>query len=111
MSQIKEPPIASLSVMLRNQYKLWREYTHEIGGRKAGCNFSYHDKGRVKHKYHRRNVVWKIVHGLVKLGYSGAELAIDRIHGIHGESRSVTNIINGIKRDKQAGALSPNLQM
>jgi hypothetical protein len=86
---IDEPPIASLSAMPRNLYKLWREYTHGIGGRKAACNFSYHDKGCVKHKYHRRNVVWKLVDGLVKLGYS-AETAIDRIHAIHMERAQVS---------------------
>ena len=106
---VDEPPIASLSAMPRNLYELWREYTHGIGGRKAACHFSYHDKGRVKHKYHRRNVVWKIIDGLVKLGYS-AETAIDRIHAVYGEGTSVTNIINGIKRDKKAGSLSPNLR-
>ena len=106
---VDEPPVASLSTMPRNLYELWREYTHGIGGRKAACHFSYHDKGHVKHKYHRRNVVWKIIDGLVKLGYS-AETAIDRIHAVYGEGTSVTNIINGIKRDKKAGSLSPNLR-
>ena len=78
---VDEPPIASLSTMPRNLYELWREYTHGIGGRKAACHFSYHDRGRVRHKYHRRNVVWKIIDGLVKLGNS-AETAIDRIHAV-----------------------------
>jgi hypothetical protein len=108
-ADVQEPPIASLSPMPRNLYELWREYTHGIGGRKAACQFSYHDKGCVEHKYHRQNVVWKIINGLFKLGYS-AETTIDRIHAVYGEGRSVTNIINGIKQDKKAGSLGPNLQ-
>jgi hypothetical protein len=52
----------------------------------------------------------EIVDGLDKLGYS-AETAIDRIHATYGEGTSITNIINGIKRDKKAGAVSPNLRM
>jgi hypothetical protein len=88
--EIDKPPIASLSVMLpRNLlYNLWREHTHGIGGRKAACNFSYHDKGCVKHKNQRWHVVWKIVDRLVKLGYS-AETVIDHIHAIYGEGTSV----------------------
>ena len=40
-ADVQEPPIASLSpIMPRNQYELWREYTHGIvGGRKAAENF------------------------------------------------------------------------
>ena len=108
-ADVQEPPIASLSPMPRNLYELWREYTHGIGGRKAAENFSHQEKGRVKHKYHRRNVVWKIISGMVKLGFT-AETAIDRIYMIYGAPTSVTNIINGIKRDKKAGTLSPSLR-
>jgi hypothetical protein len=63
----------------------------------------------VKHKYHRWNVVWKIINDMVKLGFT-VETAIDRIYAVYGAPTSVTNIINGIKRDKKAGTLSPSLR-
>ena len=109
-ADVIEPPTASLSPMPRNLYELWREYTHGIGGRKPAELFSYHEKGRVKHKYHRRNVVWQIIEGLIKRGFT-AETAIDRIHAIYGSQTSVTNIINGLKRDKKDGTLSPSLRV
>jgi hypothetical protein len=46
---------------------------------------------------------------MVKLGFT-AETAIDRIYAVYGAPTSVTNIINGIKRDKKAGTLSPSLR-
>ena len=109
-ADVIEPPTASLSPMPRNLYELWREYTHGIGGRKPAELFLYHEKGRVKHKYHRRNVVWQIIEGLIKRGFT-AETAIDRIHAIYGSQTSVTNIINGLKRDKKDGTLSPSLRV
>jgi hypothetical protein len=104
-----EPPVASLSPMPRNLFELWREYQHGIGGRKPACNFSRAEKGRVKHKYHRRNVVWLIIDNLVRLGFT-AETAIDRIHAIYESQTSVTEIINQLKVHKKAGTLSPNLR-
>jgi hypothetical protein len=109
-ADVIEPPTASLSPMPRNLFELWREYSHGIGGRKPAELFSHHEKGRVKHKYHRRNVVWRIIDGLIKRGFT-AETAIDRIHAIYGSQTSVTNIINGLKRDKKAGTLSPSLRV
>ena len=106
---VHEPPIASLSPMPRNLFELWREYQHGIGGRKPACEFSRVEKGRVKHKYHRRNVVWLIIENLVRLGFT-AETAIDRIHAIYGSQTSVTEIINQLKTHKKAGTLSPNLR-
>jgi hypothetical protein len=106
---LHEPPIASLSPMPRNLFELWREYQHGIGGRKPACEFSRVEKGRVKHKYHRRNVVWLIIENLVRLGFT-AETAIDRIHAIYGSQTSVTEIINQLKTHKKAGTLSPNLR-
>ena len=109
-ADVIEPPTASLSPMPRNLFELWREYSHGIGGRKPAELFPHHEKGRVKHKYHRRNVVWRIIDGLIKRGFT-AETAIDRIHAIYGSQTSVTNIINGLKRDKKAGTLSPSLRV
>jgi len=106
---LHEPAVACLSSTPRNLYELWREYLHGIGGRKPACEFSRVEKGRVKHKYHRRKIVWDLIQNLVHLGFT-AETAIDRIHLIYGSQTSVTEIINQIKKHKKDGTLSPNLR-
>jgi hypothetical protein len=40
-----------------------------------------------------------------------AERAIDSIYAVYGGSTSVTNIINGLKRDKKSDTLCPNLRV
>jgi hypothetical protein len=99
---------ASLMPTPRNLHDLWHEYMHGIGGRKAARLFSSFERGRVKFKYSRRKVVWDLVAGLVRAGHT-AERAIDSIYAVYGGSISVTNIINGLKRDKKDGTLCPNL--
>ena len=39
-----------------------------------------------------------------------AETAIDKIYAVYGGQTSVTNIIDGLKRDKQDGTLNPNFK-
>jgi len=102
-------PIASLSPTPRNLHILWTEYIIGIGGRKPAMEFSHYERGRVKHKYCRRNVIWTIVDNLVRSGLS-CEVAIDRIYGIYGSQMCVTKIINAIRKDIEQGTLNPNLR-
>jgi hypothetical protein len=102
---------ASLSPNPKNLYEVWQEYQVGIGGRKAAKLFTAKERGgKVKHKYHRRKVVWSMVSGLVRVGLT-ADTAIDQIYAVYGQQTSVTNIINGIKRDSKAGTLNPNLRI
>jgi hypothetical protein len=103
-------PAASLMPTPRSLFDLWQEYQHGIGGRKPARLFSHSERGHVKHKYHRRKIVWDIVSGIVRQGHT-SDAAIDRLHAIYGAQTSVTNIINGLKRDKKNGTLSPNLRV
>jgi hypothetical protein len=83
-----------------------------FGGRKAAKLFRAKEcGGKVKHKYHRRNVIWTMVSGLVRSGMTGADTAIDAIYAVYGQQTSVTTIINAIKRDKKGGMLNPNLRI
>ena len=101
---------ATLMPTPRSLHDLWQEYMHGVGGRKAARHFSYTERGRVRHRYHRRRVVWDLIAGLVRQGHT-SETAIDTIYAVYGGQTSVTNIINGLKRDKKSGALSPNLRV
>jgi hypothetical protein len=100
---------SSLSPIPRNLHVLWTEYITGIGGRKPAMEFSLHERGRVKHKYCRRNVIWTIVDNLVRSGLT-CEVAIDRIYGIYGSQTCVTKIINRIRKDIEKGTLNPNLR-
>ena len=99
---------AVLSPTPRTIFILWHEYQHGIGGRKAARLFTPHERGRVKHKYHRRKVVWDLVSGLVRGGLT-ANLAIDCIYQLYGADASVMTIINRLKKDAKDGTLHPNL--
>ena len=48
--------------------------------------------------------------GLARQGHT-ADAGIDRIYAVYGGQTSVTNIINGLKRDRKSGTLSPNLRI
>jgi hypothetical protein len=99
---------ATLMPTPRSLHDLWQEYQHGVGGRKAARLFSYSERGRVKHKYHRRKIIWDLVAGLVRQGHT-ADAGIDRIYAVYGGQTSVTNIINGLKRDRKNGTMNPNL--
>jgi hypothetical protein len=101
---------ATLSPTPRTLHLLWDEYERGIGGRKAARLFSREERGRAKHKYHRRKVVWDCVAGLVRAGFS-SEVAIDRVYQVYGENTTVTRIINKMKEDRQAGIVHPSLQV
>jgi hypothetical protein len=100
--------VAVLSPNPRTLYLLWEEYQHGIGGRKAARLFSAPERGRVKHKYHCRKVVWTLVSALVRSGLT-ANVALDRIYQVYGAQATVTTIINRLKRDIRDGTLHPDL--
>jgi hypothetical protein len=101
---------STLSPNPRSLYLLWEEYDNGIGGRKAARLFSREERGKVKNKFHRRQVVWDCVAMLVRAGLT-AHVAIDRIQHIYGENTTVTNIINKMRQDRRAGVVNPMLQV
>jgi hypothetical protein len=101
---------ATLCPNPRTLYNLWEEYKHGIGGRKAACLFTSQERGKVKHKYHRRKAVWDCISALVGAGVS-SQVAIDRIYSVYGLGTPVTRIIIQLKRDRKAGNLHRSLQI
>jgi hypothetical protein len=105
----RETPYAStLSPNSRTLYTLWEEYINGIGGCKAACLFTSTQRGRVKHKYHRRKIAWDSISTLVRAGCTG-QVAIDRIYAIYGVDTPVTTIINKLKLDRCTGNLHGSL--
>jgi hypothetical protein len=62
--------------------------------------------GKVKHKYHRRKIIWDLISTLMHGGLT-AQVAIDRIYDHYGQSESVTTIINKMKDDLRNGTVFP----
>ena len=62
------------------------------------------ERGRVKHKYTRRKVVWDTVARLVRGGLT-SNVAIDRIYGIYGRNATVTDITNSMLRDRRNNSI------
>jgi hypothetical protein len=83
--------LATLMPTPSSLHYLWQEYEFGVGGRKAATIFS---------KYLHRKIAWYLISGLVRQGHT-ADAGIDRIHAVYGGQTSVSNIINGLKRDKE----------
>ena len=99
---------AALSPTPRSLHVLWEEWLTGIGNRKPARLFTRAERGRVKHKYHRRKVVWDLIRDLIRSGLT-AEAAIDRIYTVYGHGQTVTTIINRLKRDKTMNQLHQDL--
>ena len=102
-------PEASLSPTPRTLFALWEEYMVGLGGRKPARDFTMHERGGAnKYKYCRRKVVWDLIESMMRSGLS-SHVCIDRIYAAYGENRSVTEIINCVRRDKNEGNLPHGL--
>ena len=102
---------ASLSPNPKNLFGLWHEFQVGLRGRKPAKLFPAKDKGgKMKHKYHRRNVIWKMVSGLVRTGMT-VDTDVDSIYAVYGQQTCVTDVIDAIKRDMKGGMLNPNLRV
>jgi hypothetical protein len=69
---------AMLSASPRLLHVLWEEYKRGIGKRRAARLFPRDKIGQVKHKYHKRKMVWDLISILV-CGRPTAQVAIDWI--------------------------------
>ena len=87
--------VCELSPHPQSLYSLWTEYMYGIGGRKPAKDFTLAERGRQRHKYCRRKIVWDLIGRLVRAGYT-AESAITRIHQCYGHNESVTNLIDSV---------------
>jgi hypothetical protein len=97
---------ATLSANPRSLHVLWEEHERGIGGRRAARLFASNERGRVKHKCHRRKIVWDLISTLVRGGLT-AQAAIDRICDHYGRNHCVTMIINMMKNDRRNGTVFP----
>jgi hypothetical protein len=100
---------AELCPRPKSLHELWTEYMFGIGGRKAAKDFTPIERGRCRHKYCRRKLVWDCIKCHVHCGYT-SNAAIERICQVYGYNLSTTRIINAFKHDEIRGG-HPNLRL
>ena len=97
-------------VTLRNQprtlYDLWQEYSQGFNGQNPAKYFTPYERGQVKYKNTRRKVVLDQIVKLVNSGVS-ALVAIDMIYSFYGRGRTVTQIINLMRTDRNNNYTPP----
>ena len=98
----EEETPANLAPGLKTLHDLWMEYEFGIGNRKPAKDFTPQERGRVKHLYCRRKLVWDKVSEMVRSGWDAAT-ACNKIYEVYGVQEPITNIIKYLKRDKATG--------
>ncbi len=93
---------ALLSKAPKNLYILWDEWMDGLGGNKPARLFTMWERGKNKSLYSRRKVFWDKVSENVKAGKSAHE-AIDKIYGVYGHEKSVTQVLRCMKNDRKNG--------
>ena len=80
---------------------LWDEYVNGIGGRKPAREFTRVERGRVKHIYSKRLIIWRCIKRLLDRGYT-LSTAINKITRVYGDI-SMTELIKKMRPDKKRG--------
>ena len=99
---------SGLSSLPRTVYDLWDEYTVGLEGRKPAKLYLSLERGKCKHKYSRRKVVWDKIQELVNAGYT-LHVAINMILDHYGRDKRPTNLIHLMKRDRKNNSYPAHL--
>ena len=91
---------ATLSSSPKSLYVLWDEWMYGLGGKKPARLFTAVERGRSKRKFSRRRVVWDKISEMVRSGMT-AHTAIDAIYHHYGHNKSVTTIIDEMRKDRR----------
>lgn len=93
---------ATLMKCPRTISTLWNEYVNGIGGNKPARDFTRRERGKVKHRYSARLVLWRAIQRLVDRGYRADE-AIRRINRVYSAEKSITAIMKKMKLHERHG--------
>lgn len=100
---------AELGKCPKTIFNLWEEYAFGVGGNKAAKDFTSQERGKVRHNYSRRKVVWDCISLHCHAGFL-ATYACEQILDAYGRNQTVTYIINEMTKDKKTGG-HPNLRV
>jgi Transcriptional activator of glycolytic enzymes len=98
-------PKAVLSATPRTLNHIWEEWTTGLDGNKPASQFTSQERGKDKHKFHRRKVLWDAIGKLVRARLD-LHIAINCIHVVYGANQSITHIIDRIKERVVHAALN-----
>ena len=93
---------ALLSKCPKSLHALWNEYEFGLANYKAAKDFSPSERGKVKHVYARRNVLWQKVSEMIRSGWSAHD-ACNKIYDVYGANQTITSITNQMKKDRRNG--------
>ena len=102
VAEEEEASAALLSKCPKSLHTLWNEYEFGLANHKPAKDFNAVERGRVKHVYHRRKVVWDQVSEMVRSGWSAHE-ACNKIYDVYGANQTVTSITNQLRKDRNNG--------
>jgi Transcriptional activator of glycolytic enzymes len=103
-------PKAVLAVTPRTLHLIWDKWTTGLNGNKPASEFTREERGKDKHKFHRRKVLWDAIGKLVQARLT-SHVAIDCIHAVYGCNQSITHIIERIKEDKKNRVVHASLNL
>ena len=100
---------ATLAPNVRSLEMLWQEWIQGIGTRKAAKDFTAIERGKCKHKFCRRKIVWDLMARHVRAG----RMITDVITDIHASypTLSVTGIINAMRKDRDNNTIPVRLRI
>ena len=109
---VEEQPQTAQAILSRSPktlHTLWVEYEFGLANRKPAKDFTASERGKVKHAYSRRKVVWDKIGEMIRSGWSSDE-ACNKIYDAYGAQSNITQIIKQMKKDKRTGG-HPSLRM
>ena len=98
---VEEHPQTAQAILSRSPktlHTLWIEYEFGLANRKPAKDFTASERGKVKHAYSRRKVVWDKIGEMIRCGWSSDE-ACNKIYETYGAQKNVTYIINQMRKD------------
>lgn len=105
-----ERRVPTLSRLPRTLHDLWFEWEFGFAGKKPARLFTAAERGKVKHTFYKRKFFWNKCAEMVRCGMT-ADRACDKIYEVYGQSLSVTNILEQLKRDHITRGGHPQLRI
>jgi hypothetical protein len=100
---------AKLSSWPRNPLLIWQEYLYGLEDNKATKNFTSVERGHVKLKLCRWDLLWEVMVKLFNARFTDLS-SIDKVHQAYGMKLSVSAICSMMQKDRKVGG-HPNLSL
>lgn len=104
---------AKLSKIPKTLQLLWEEWENGIDGNKPAKLFTSQERGqdKVKHNFYKRKFFWNKCHEMIQGSGMSARSACNLIYNVYGTDKSVSYILDRLKRDKIDRGGHPDLSI